>query len=66
MNVHYPSGRVSNATLLHHCRLYSTYKTAPIPQLIWSDGHTEWSRWYWFVKDDVCRTAVPYWHFKWE
>ena len=27
------------------------YKKACIPNIIWNDGHAEWSRWYWF-KDD--------------
>lgn len=23
-------------------------KRACIPRIIWNDGHSEWSRWYWF------------------
>lgn len=39
-------------------------KRACIPRLIWNDGHREWSRWYFFVKDDTQRVALPYYHFK--
>lgn len=62
MSIGYPSVRVSPATRQHHWQLDPEYKKAPIPRLIWNDGHSEWSRWYWF-KDDY-RVTMPYWHFK--
>ena len=62
MSIGYPSVRVSCATCQHHWQLDPEYKKGPIPRLIWNDGHSEWSRWYWFKDDD--RVAMPYWHFK--
>ena len=38
-------------------------KRACIPRLIWSDGHREWSRWYWF-KEEHDRIGGRYWQFK--
>ena len=53
---------VSIWTRQKHCQFDE--KKAPIPYLIWSDGHTEWSRWYWFKDNDISRVANPYCHFK--
>lgn len=63
MSIGYPSVRASLATRQHHWQLDSECHRAPIPRLIWNDGHSEWSRWYWFTKDDTCRVASPYHHF---
>lgn len=63
MSFGYPSVRVSVWTRQKHWRLDDDEKRAPIPHLIWSDGHVEWSRWYWF-KDEMSRVANPYCHFK--
>lgn len=46
MSLGYPSVHVSTRTRQKHWQFDE--KKAPIPQLIWSDGHAEWSRWYWF------------------
>ncbi len=64
MSLGYPTVRVSTATRRQHWRIDKEEKRAPIPQLIWSDGHSEWSRWYWFTKDTHNRVALPYYHFK--
>ena len=61
-----PTGRcASHKTRQKYCNIEQDEKRACIPRLIWNDGHSEWSRWYWFVKDDVCRVACPYCGFKW-
>lgn len=61
-----PTGRcASYKTRLKYCNIEQDEKRACIPRLIWNDGHSEWSKWYWFVKDDVCRVASPYCGFKW-
>lgn len=54
-----PSCRVSTATHRKHAGIDPEHKIAPIPQLIWSDGHAEWSRWYWF-KEDCDRIGKGY------
>jgi hypothetical protein len=66
MSLGYPSVRVSIWTRQKHWRLDDYEKRAPIPQLIWSDCHVEWSRWYWIKENDVPggRVANPYIHFK--
>ena len=64
MSIGYPSNRVSSATRQHHWQLDSEYRKAPIPQLIWNDGHMEWSRWYWFAKEDTWRIGFGYYGFK--
>ncbi len=48
MSLGYPTVKVSTATRRKHWRIDKEEKRAPIPQLIWNDGHAEWSRWYWF------------------
>jgi len=55
----YPTVKVSIATRRQHWRIDKEEKRAPIPQLIWNDGHTEWSRWYWF-KDNSDRMGRGY------
>lgn len=44
--------KMSYATYQKHWHLDSDSKRAPIPHLIWTDGHAEWSRWYWFKEDN--------------
>lgn len=39
-------------------------KRANIPRLIWSDGHAEWSRWYWFKERGEHLLAGHYVGFK--
>ena len=39
-------------------------KRANIPRLIWSDGHAEWSRWYWFKEREEHLLAGYYVGFK--
>lgn len=39
-------------------------KRACIPRIIWNDGHGEWSRWYWFTKEDTWRIGAVYYGFK--
>ena len=51
--------KVSTATYRKHWRIDKEEKRAPIPQLIWNDGHAEGSRWYWF-KDDGDRIGRGY------
>lgn len=48
MSLGYPSVRVSTSTRAKHQSLDPDMSKSPIPQLIWNDGHAEWSRWYWF------------------
>ena len=61
-----PTGRCASYKIRQkYCNIEQDEKRACIPRLIWNDGHSEWSRWYWFVKDDVCRIALPYCGFKW-
>ena len=48
MSLGYPSVRCSCATRQHHWQLDPEYNRAPIPKIIWNDGHAEWGRWYWF------------------
>ena len=62
MSLGCPSVHVSIWTRQKHWQFDE--KKAPIPQLIWSDGHMEWSRWYWFKDNSVSRVANPYCHFK--
>lgn len=63
MSIGYPSCRVSCSTRQKYWNLDPEEKRACIPRLIWNDGHGEWSRaWYWFKDED--RVAFPYWHFK--
>ena len=38
----------SYKTKIKYWNLDPEYKKASISQLIWNDGHSEWSRWYWF------------------
>lgn len=56
MSLGYPTVKVSTATRRRHWRIDKEEKRAPIPQLIWSDGHMEWSRVYWF-KDNIDRVG---------
>lgn len=44
----------SYKTRLKYCNIDSDKKRACIPRLIWNDGY------YWFVKDDTQRVAIPY------
>lgn len=60
MSLGYPTVRVSTATRRQHWRIDKDEKRAPIPQLIWNDGHAEWSRWYWFKEDDIDRIGRGY------
>ena len=64
MSLGYPSVHVSIWTRQKHWRIDEDEKQAPIPYIIWSDGHMEWSRWYWFKDNSVSRVANPYCHFK--
>ena len=66
MSLGYPTVRVSIWTRQKHWRIDKWERKAPIPHLIWSDGHAEWSRWYFFKENDVPqgRVAPPYLHFK--
>jgi len=48
MSLGYPTIKVSTATRRKHWRIDKEEKRACIPRLIWNDGHSEWSRWYWF------------------
>lgn len=45
--------------------IFKEDRMAPIPQLIWNDGHAEWSRWY-FFKDKYFRVShkAQYYNFK--
>ena len=38
----------SYTTKIKYWNLDPEEKRACIPRLIWNDGHSEWSRWYWF------------------
>ena len=66
MSFKYPSVRTSIWTRQKHWRLDEDEKRASIPHLIWSDGHMEWSRVYYFKENSVPqgRMANPYCHFK--
>lgn len=57
MSLGYPTVRVSTATRRQHWRIDKEERRAPIPQLIWNDGHMEWSRVYWFKEDDIDRVG---------
>lgn len=47
MSIGNPSVRVSTATRRQHWRTDKEEKRAPMPRIIWDDGHGEWSRaWY--------------------
>ena len=56
--------RCSIKTHQKHWRMYVDEKRAPIPHLIWNDGHAEWSRWYWFSKEDAWRIGIGYYGFR--
>ena len=51
MSLGYPSVRVSTATRAKHQSLDPDRSKSPIPQLIWNDGHGEWSRAWYYFKD---------------
>lgn len=52
------------ASYITKCKYWSIdpeEKRACIPRLIWNDGHTEYSRWYWF-KDNNDRIGHGYYY----
>ena len=63
MSIGYPSVRMSCATRQKHWNMESDEKCGPIPRLIWNDGHGEWSRAWYFFKDND-RVGAIYYHFK--
>ena len=54
----------SYKTKIKYWNFDSEEKRACIPRIIWNDGHGEWSRWYWFTKEDTWRIGVGYYGFK--
>ena len=54
----------SYKTRIKYCNLDLEEKRACIPRIIWNDGHGEWSRWYWFTKEDTWRIGAVYYGFK--
>lgn len=54
------SVKVSTATRRQHWRIDKEEKRAPIPQLIWNDGHGEWSRAWYSFKDSFSRIGEQY------
>ena len=58
MSISNPSVRVSTATRRQHWRTDKEEKRAPIPRLIWNDGHGEWSRAWYSFKDRYRQTIA--------
>ena len=54
----------SYKTKIKYWNLDPEEKRACIPRIIWNDGHCEWSRWYWFTKEDTWKIGAVYYGFK--
>ncbi len=50
--------RASYKTKIKYCNLDPEEKRAPIPRLIWNDGHGEWSRAWYSFKDRYRQTIA--------
>lgn len=57
MSIGNPSVRVSTATRRQHWRTDKEEKRAPMPRIIWDDGHGEWSR-AWYPFKDCYRQKI--------
>ena len=59
-----PTERCSSFLIRRKYNMDHDEKRANIPRLIWSDGHAEWSRWYWFKEREEHLLAGYYVGFK--